>query len=58
MRILIQISTPESIQAVNEIQLYDTSGQEKLLAAAAELVTGRTQGLYVANITLPNQVGS
>ncbi|XP_071802034.1 von Willebrand factor A domain-containing protein 7-like isoform X1 [Asterias amurensis] len=53
--IQIKISSQDMISSISEIRLFDTSGRERLFSGAAEPIPGRTQGLYLANVTLPEQ---
>ncbi|XP_022108810.1 von Willebrand factor A domain-containing protein 7-like isoform X2 [Acanthaster planci] len=51
----VQVSAPETVSSVSEIKLYNANGNEMLVTASATPVMGRTEGLFIANISLPNE---
>ncbi|XP_022108814.1 von Willebrand factor A domain-containing protein 7-like [Acanthaster planci] len=51
----VQVSAPETVSSVSEIKLYNAMGNETLVTASATPVEGRTEGLFMASLTLPNE---
>ena len=57
MLLSVQVSAPETVSSVSVIKLYNAMGNETLVTASATPVTGRTEGVFTASVTLPNEVG-
>ncbi|XP_033631343.1 von Willebrand factor A domain-containing protein 7-like [Asterias rubens] len=51
----IRISGQDLIRSIGEVRFHDTTGRETLFTGVVEPLAGRIQGLYVANVTLPNK---
>ncbi len=51
----IRISSEDMIRSISEVSFHDTFGREALFSGTVEPITGRTQGVYVANVTLPHK---
>ena len=52
----IRISSQDLIRSIGEVRFHDATGRETLFTGVVEPLAGRIQGLYVANVTLPNKV--
>ncbi|XP_071789658.1 von Willebrand factor A domain-containing protein 7-like [Asterias amurensis] len=51
----IRISSQDLIRSIGEVRFHDTTGRETLFTGVVQPLAGRIQGLYVANVTLPNK---
>ena len=56
--LMVQMSAPEYVASVTDIRLHDTTGSTTLLTVSAELVPGLTEGVYRAQVTIPEEVRS
>ncbi|XP_033629281.1 von Willebrand factor A domain-containing protein 7-like [Asterias rubens] len=51
----IRISSQDLIRSIGEVRFHDATGRETLFTGVVEPLAGRIQGMYVANVTLPNK---